>query len=63
MAFVKFIPSGRRSATGKPEYIAELSRGDVGPGPRRLTGADMAPRPGERGFVPAGTDKNGMTGT
>jgi hypothetical protein len=65
MAFVKFTGNGRKSATGKPEYNAELVRGDIGVRvTRRKTGADMVQlQLGERGFVPSGTDNRGTAGT
>lgn len=65
MAFVKFTGNGRKSATGKPEYNAELVRGDVGVRvTRQKTGADMVRlQLGERGFVPSGTDNRGTSGT
>ena len=64
MAFVKFTPNGRKSATGKPEYVAELFRGEgVSRVVRQLTGADMEKlQLGDRGFVPSGTDTRGLTG-
>ena len=65
MAFVKFTATGRKSATGKPEFRANLVRGDIGVRvTRQLTGADMLKiQLGERGFIPSGTDNRGTPGT
>lgn len=61
MAFVRYKATNRRSATGKQHLEAELGRGAGAPVvTRHRTSAEMVePKPGERGFIPRGTDRRG----